>query len=195
MTRLLALAAATAVAALVPAPALAQDEGGDRVNTVIVYGDDECPQSTENEIVVCARMAESERYRIPEALRESNDPANEPWVNRVLAYETVGQFGALSCSPVGSGGELGCTAKMIEAAYKERATSSDVRAGELIAAAREERLSTIDAEAAATQARVEELERQYMERLEAEEAGEVAPRQTDPNVPVVVDPADIRPAP
>jgi hypothetical protein len=162
---------------------------------VIVYGDDECPQSTENEIVVCARMAESERYRIPEALRESNDPANEPWVNRVLAYETVGQFGALSCSPVGSGGELGCTAKMIEAAYKERATSSDVRAGELIAAAREERLSTIDAEAAATQARVEELERQYMERLEAEEAGEVAPRQTDPSVPVVVDPADIRPAP
>jgi len=195
MTRLLALAAATAVAALVPAPALAQDEGGDRVNTVIVYGDDECPQSTENEIVVCARMAESERYRIPEALRQSNDPANEPWVNRVLAYETVGQFGALSCSPVGSGGELGCTAKMIEAAYKERATSSDVRAGELIAAAREERLSTIDAEAAATQARVEELERQYMERLEAEEAGEVAPRQTDPSVPVVVDPADIRPAP
>lgn len=84
---------------------------------------------------------------------------------------------------------------MIEAAYQERATSSDVRAGELIAEAREERLETLDAEAAATQARVEELERQYLERARAEEAGEVAPRQTDPNVPVVVNPADIAPAP
>jgi len=195
MTRLLALAAATAAVALAPAPAVAQDAAGDRVNTVIVYGDDECPQSTSDEIVVCARMEESERFRIPEALRQSSDPENEPWASKVRAYETVGQFGALSCSPVGSGGELGCTAKMIEAAYQERATGSDVRAGELIAAAREERLSTLDAEAAATQARVEELERQYMERVEAEEAGEVAPRNTDPSVPVVVDPSDIRPAP
>ncbi len=195
MTRLFALASAVAAVAAVPAPAAAQSEAGDKVNTVIVYGDDECPQSTADEIVVCARMDESERFRIPEALRQSSDPENEPWASRVRAYETVGQFGALSCSPVGSGGELGCTAQMIEAAYQERATSSDVRAGELIAAAREERLSTIDAEAAATQARVEELERQYLERARAEEAGEVEPRQVDPNVPVVVDPVDIVPAP
>lgn len=192
MTRLLAFAAATA-AALASLPATAQEEAGDRVNTIIVYGDDECPQSAENEIVVCARMDESERYRIPEALRQSSSPENEPWANKVRAYETVGNFGALSCSPVGSGGELGCTAKMIEAAYQERRTGSDVRAGELIAAQRAERLETIDAEAAATQARVEELERQYMARVEAEEAGTAAPRQTDPNVPVVVDPAQIAP--
>lgn len=195
MTRLLALASAVAVAAWLPAPAAAQSEAGDKVNTVIVYGDDQCPQSSSDEIVVCARMDESERFRIPERLRQSSDPANEPWANRVRAYETVGNFGALSCSPVGSGGELGCTAKMIENAYRERATSSDVRAGELIAAAREERLETLDAEAAATQARVEELERQYLERARAEEAGEVEPRQADPNVPVVVDPADIVPSP
>ena len=195
MKRLLVLAAATAAAALAPVPATAQDEAGDKVNTVIVYGDDECPPSTGDEIVVCARMRENERYRIPEALRQSSDPANEPWANRVQAYETVGNFGALSCSPAGSGGELGCTAKMIEAAYREREQGSDVRAGELIAAAREERLSSVDAEAAATQARVEELERQYMARVEAEEAGKVAPRQTDPNVPVVVEPADITPKP
>jgi len=195
MTRLLAFATATAVFASGSAPASAQQEAGDKVNTVIVYGDDECPQSTDNEIVVCARMEENERYRIPEALRQSNDPANEPWANKVRAYETVGSFGALSCSPVGSGGELGCTAKMIEAAYQERRSSSDVRAGELIAAQRAERLETIDAEAADTQARVEELERQYLERARAEEAGEVAPRHTDPNVPVVVEPSDISPAP
>ena len=197
MTRLFAFAAATAAvtAALVSVPAAAQDDAGDTVNTVIVYGDDECPKSAGGEIVVCARLEENERYRIPEALRQSNSPENEPWAAKVRAYETVGDFGALSCSPAGGGGVLGCTAKMIEAAYQERATSSDVRAGELIAAARGERLETIDAEAAATQARVEELERQYMERVRAEEAGEVAPRTSDPNVPVVVNPSDIRPAP
>ena len=197
MTRLLAFAAATAATAavFVSAPVAAQTEAGDKVNTVIVYGDDECPESAGNEIVVCARMDENERYRIPEALRQSSSPENEPWANKVRAYETVGSFGALSCSPVGSGGELGCTAKMIEAAYEERRTGSDVRAGELIAAQRAERLETIDAEAAATQARVEELERQYMARVEAEEAGTAPPRQTDPNVPVVVQPSDIAPPP
>jgi hypothetical protein len=193
MTRLFAFAITTATLAFATAPASAQQEAGDRVNTVIVYGDDECPQSSDTEIVVCARLEENERYRIPEALRQSNNPANEPWASKVRAYETVGNFGALSCSPVGSGGELGCTAKMIEAAYQERATSSDVRAGELIAAQRAERLETIDAEAADTQSRVEALERQYLERARAEEAGEVEPRQVDPNVPVVVDPSDIAP--
>jgi hypothetical protein len=34
-----------------------------------------------------------------------------------------------------------------------------------------------------------------MERVRAEDAGEVAPRTNDPNVPVVVNPSDIRPAP
>jgi hypothetical protein len=192
MTRLLAFAAATA-AAFAAVPAAAQEDAGDRVNTVIVYGDDECPQSTDDEIVVCARMDENERYRIPKALRQSSSPENEPWANKVRAYETVGNFGALSCSPVGSGGELGCTAKMIEAAFEERRTSSDVRAGELISAARTERLETIDAEAAATQARVEELERQYMARVQAEEAGTAAPRPADPSVPVVVEPSQIAP--
>jgi hypothetical protein len=195
MKRLLVLATAVAAVAWLPAPAAAQTQAGDRVNTVIVYGDDECPQSSDAEIVVCARLDEGERFRIPEKLRQSSDPENEPWASRVRAYETVGSFGALSCSPAGSGGELGCTAKMIEAAYKERETSSDVRAGELISEARAERLETVDAEAAATQARVEELERQYLERARAEEAGEVAPRQTDPNVPVVVNPSDITPPP
>ena len=54
---------------------------------------------------------------------------------------------------------------------------------------------TIDAEAADTQARVEELERQYMERVRAEEAGEVAPRAADPNTPVLVNPSDVTPRP
>lgn len=188
MKRLALLAVAASAIGFAPAPAIAQDAAGDKVNTVIVYGEDECPPSTGDEIVVCARMDEGDRFRIPQALRQSDNPANESWVNRVKSFETVGNFGPLSCSPVGAGGELGCTAEMIAAAYEERRTGPGIRAGELIAAAREERLAGIDAEAAATQARVEELERQYMERLDSGEAQPV-PSTT----PVVVDPADVRP--
>lgn len=192
MNRLLPLAASGALLALLPSGASAQDDAGDRVNTVIVYGDDECQQSSSDELVICVRMDEAERYRIPEALRQSESPANESWSNRVQAFEAVGDFGPLSCSPVGAGGELGCLAKIIEAAYAERRGGPSVRAAELIAQAREERLSTIDAEAAETQARVEELERQYMERVQREDAGEVAPPSAPSDAPVVVDPSDIR---
>jgi len=196
MKRLLPLAAAVASIGFLPAPAAAQDEAGDRVNSVIIYGDDECPPSTNGEIVVCARMDESERFRIPEALRESNDPENTSWMNRVKSFETVGEFGPLSCSPVGGGGDLGCTAKMIEAAYEERRQGSDVRFSQLIAEARDERLATIDAEAADTQARVEQLEREYMDRLERERAGEgtPAPEASAPaSPPRVVDPLAVPP--
>ena len=192
---LLALAAAPGALALMSAPAAAQEDGGDRVNTLIVYGDDECPKSEGNEIVVCARMDESERYRIPERLRQSDDPANNAWSNRVQAFEAVGDFGPLSCSPVGAGGELGCTAEMIEAAFAERAQSSNVRFSQLIAQEREERLSTIDAEAAETQARVEELERQYDERIRRAQEGEEDESIDPSSPPALVDPSRIPPAP
>ena len=187
MTRLLPPslfgAAAVAALALLQAPAAAQDAPGDRVTVLDVFGDDPCPQSSGEEIVVCRRMDEEERYRIPERLRESSDPENVAWANKVRAFESVGDFGPLSCTPIGAGGELGCTAKMIEAAYAEKRNSSDVRAAELIAEARAERLATIDAEAAATQARVEEIERQYMERLERERATEGAAEEALPASP------------
>ena len=185
---------AAGLAAISAAPAAAQNEAGDRVNTVIIYGDDECPQSTPDTITVCARMDESERYRIPERLRQSGDPANQSWTERVKSFEAVGDFGPLSCSPVGAGGELGCTAEFIEAAYAEREQGSEVRFGQLIEQAREERLSGIDAEAAATQARVEELERAYMERMRREQEGEPA-AELDSSAPPteIADPARLPP--
>ena len=192
MKRLLPLLAATAAFAAWAAPAAAQEQPGDTVSVVDVFGEDPCPESTGDAIVVCRRMDEDERYRIPEPLRGSNSPANESWASRVRSYEAVGDFGPLSCSPVGAGGELGCTAQLIEAAYEEKRTGPGVRAAELIAQARGERLATIDAEAAATQARVEELERQYMERVAREQAGEVAPAPAPSGAAVVVDPSDIR---
>jgi hypothetical protein len=186
MKRLLPLALASAAFALAPAPAAAQDQAGDKVTTVMVFGDDECRQSTAGELTICVRMDEQERYRIPEALRQSSDPANESWANKVQAYEAVGDFGPLSCSPIGAGGELGCTAKFIEQAYAERRSGPGVRAGELIAAARTERLAGIDEEAAATQARVEDLERQYLERVRQEDEGEAEPPAPASSTPVVV---------
>lgn len=176
MSRILPLFAAFTTAALV-APLGAQetvDTGDDSYNMVIVYGDDACPQSTAEQIVVCARKAENERYRIPERLRFSESPQNVSWSERVERLEMVGSFGALSCSPTGAGGFTGCTQEMINAAYADKAAGSDVRFGQLVAEARAERLSTIDEDAAAEQARVEMIEREYMERLERERASEPA---------------------
>ena len=176
MIRISALAVAVPLALLLPVAAQAQDDGGDRVNQVIIFGQDECPVSEGDTITVCARLDESERYRIPPRLRLSNSPDNEAWAQRAQSLETIGRFGPMSCTPAGAGGELGCTAAMIEAAYAEKAAGSDVRFSQLIEQERSERLSEIDGEAAATQARVEELERAFMDRLEAErDAGDDAP--------------------
>lgn len=177
MKRIIAAAmfAATPVlfAGLGAAPVAAQDAGGDKVNMVIIYGNDECPVSTDDVINVCARKSEGERYRIPENLRASDDPANTAWAKRAESFEMVGAFGALSCSPTGAGGFTGCTQAMIDAAYGEKDEASGIRFAQLIAAARAERLSTIDEEAAETQARVEVLEKAYMDKLERERDGSV----------------------
>lgn len=174
MTRALAVSLLAAAAALaVPAPAMAQDtvdDGGETYNQVIVYGDDPCPQSSDAEITVCARMDEGERFRIPAILRDSDSPQNTAWAEKVRSFETVGDFGINSCSPTGPGGSLGCTQDMIAKAYEERATSSSVRFSQLIEEERAKRLATIDAEAAETQARVEQIEREYMERIAREQA-------------------------
>ena len=195
MTRLFALAAISATLGLLTLPASAQDDAGERVNMVNIYGDDACPQSDDDTITVCARYPESERYRIPRNLRESNSPDNESWTQRAQSLETIGKFGPMSCSPAGAGGDLGCTVQMIEAAYRERESGSDVRFSELINEARQERLSEIDGEAAATQERVEELERAYMERLEAERDAPLPDEEDAEARPQVVDPAAVPPPP
>ena len=139
-------------------PVLAQGSG-ETINALIVYGDDPCPVSTGDQITVCARKDESERYRIPEILRDTVSPQNEAWNNRVLAYETVFDSGTLSCSPTGPGGWTGCTQSMIDQAYAEKKTDASVRFAQLIEEERARRLATIDAEAAETQAAVEAEEK------------------------------------
>lgn len=163
---------AAAALAVLAAPLAAQEAGGDKVRMVIVYGDDAAPAPQGDEIVVVARMPEAERFRIPENLRYSDNPANQAWINRVEKLEFVGNFGTLSCSATGVGGSTGCTQEMIRNAYADKDASPSVRFGELIAAARAERLSTLDATAAEEQARVEAIEKEYMQRLEKQRAAE-----------------------
>lgn len=166
------LPAALAFAA--PAAAQGVDE---KINQLIIYGDDACPQSSANEITVCARKDESERYRIPENLRESFSPQNDAWTNRVLAYETVGASGTLSCSPVGGGGMTGCVGKLIDTAYAEKKQDPNIRFSQLIAEERARRLASIDQDAAEMQARVEQAEREYEVKQRALQDPEGSPTQ------------------
>lgn len=164
------------------APASAQS-AGEKVNQLIIYGDDACPPSVGDEIIVCARKDEGERFRIPAPLRENFSPANESWNNRVLAYETVGAAGTQSCSPTGAGGWTGCAARLIDAAYAEKKIDPQIRFAELIAAERARRLSTVDTDAAAEQARVEVIEREYDARLHAESEASVPADAVPPPAP------------
>ena len=106
----------------IPAPALAQNG---TISEIIVYGTDPCPRSTDDEVVVCARKPEGERYRIPEKLRTSgNLQQRQPWANRAIAFETYGKTGINSGSPVGAGGFTGCSQQLINQAFKEREEQS-----------------------------------------------------------------------
>lgn len=122
MSRLSSLTLAAALSTLpmvaAPEPALAQKG---RVSEIIVYGTDPCPRSTDDEVVVCARKPESERYRIPERLRSGGSlQSRQAWANRAIAFETYGKTGINSCSPVGPGGHTGCAQQLISQAFKER---------------------------------------------------------------------------
>ena len=100
------------------APALAQST---KVSEIIVYGTDPCPRSTDDEIVVCARKPETERYRIPERLRQGGSlQSRQAWAARAKSFEVVGRTGINSCSAVGPGGWTGCTEQLIGQAFTDR---------------------------------------------------------------------------
>lgn len=129
MTRLAILCAVAFLGASLPASA--QDEGGppERESTLVVYGDDPCPATVdtngEEEIVVCARRPEEERYRIPAPLRQT-EPTEVAWGARVEDLDETNRIGRPnSCSVVGSYGQSGCTQQMIRDWYAERRSRRD----------------------------------------------------------------------
>lgn len=196
MTRLplFALILAGSAAAL---PVAAQDgpTDVDKINQVIVYGDDRCEQSSPDEIVVCNRLPESERYRVPPMLRGNPlDVRNEAWANKVVALERVGRFGTDSCSPTGLGGFTGCTRALVEGARAEKKATDKTDWQAMIADERAKRIAGIDAAADEVEAAVVAEERALAERQKAAEELERQASGQAP-VPTAPDEADAEPLP
>lgn len=162
----LALTAATSSATAQQATVV----DGEKINQVVVYGDDQCPKSAPDEILVCAKLPETERYRVPEMLRgDPLNPRNEAWANKVVALERIGRFGTDSCSPTGLGGFTGCTQALIAGAKAERQAANKTDWQAMIADERAKRLAGIDAAADEVEAAVVAEERALAERQRAAE--------------------------
>ncbi len=117
----LALFASTAFAEEPPLGATGEPEN---LRAVTVFGDDTCPKPDGDEIVVCGRLPESERYRIPKALRKKPRVDSGPgasWGSRVESLEAAQRFSMPnSCTAFGSGGQSGCTSAMLRQWFLER---------------------------------------------------------------------------
>lgn len=84
--------------------------------TVTVYGDDPCPAAqSPDEIVVCARRPEAERFRLrtldaPDGVPVAQERLEQGGVGRTLGTDDVRLAGGTgSCTPVGPGGLTGCS--------------------------------------------------------------------------------------
>jgi hypothetical protein len=116
---LLAFAATGAGALAIPADAQTAPQ---RTREIIVFGNDPCPRSTDDAVVVCGRRPEKDRYRLPENLRPSGPPQlSQSWAARSRALSTVGSTGPGTCSGVGAGGTDGCALREIQQGLAERA--------------------------------------------------------------------------
>lgn len=99
-------------------PVLA-DNTQPRVRSVIVFGTDPCPKATSpDEIIVCARQPDEDRYRIPPALRQGQGVAVSNFTKdrSLLVQQAAGGAGGSigSCSAVGPGGVTGCMQQEVD---------------------------------------------------------------------------------
>ena len=107
-------------------PAAAQDgdrgEVPQRETSLVVYGDDPCPVSDNpDEIVVCARRPEQERYRVPAPLRRGEELREISWGPRAAELEEAQRDTRPDgCSVVGSFGQGGCWQAMLRQWLAER---------------------------------------------------------------------------
>ena len=114
------LAPALAILALAAAGSIVTPVQAQRTERVLtIFGSDPCPSSNGEEIVVCRRMPEAERYRIPEELRRTTGREAETWGDRAASIEYVGKSGVNSCSTSGSGGASGCFRQLARQACEE----------------------------------------------------------------------------
>jgi hypothetical protein len=95
-----------------------------RQRLVTVFGNEACPKPrSADEVVVCARLPESEVYRIPEPLRRAENRQSVLTQNRALLLGdgTGGAGNSIgSCSAIGPAGFTGCDRKQIDAWAQDR---------------------------------------------------------------------------
>ena len=105
-----------------PAGAAAQEPPPQRTEHVVVYGNDSCPKpADEEEIVVCARRPENERFRIPKPLRDREPSGATSWTARSEELDEASRPSRPgSCSVVGTYGQSGCFQQMINQWFRER---------------------------------------------------------------------------
>jgi len=117
MLKKIAIAALFAAPLAWAAPAAAQQTSG----VLLIYGKDKCPTNKDGEeIVVCRRLDESERFRVPKDLRDAEvKPQHESWAVRQQDALTTGAVGTGSCSAVGASGSTGCFVREATAARAE----------------------------------------------------------------------------
>jgi hypothetical protein len=109
LKRIAYLAGAVVLPMLVPGVAHAQNAAQNGV--LIIYGQDKCPTNDNGEeIVVCQRLDEAERFRIPKTLRDQPGAPQktESWAVRSQDALQAGATGTGSCSTVGASGGTGC---------------------------------------------------------------------------------------
>ena len=135
MHRPLLIAALLAAPLALPTASLAQDDSGkapQRVRSVTLNRGQKCPPATSpDEVVVCSTLEEP--FRIPRALRNDGPvpAANQSWANRTAAMDQTGRVaGGLpdTCSPVGTGGQSGCSLQRNQQWAAER--RAEIRANE-----------------------------------------------------------------
>jgi len=111
-------------AAFAQEEAVTEQEGGTRTINLMVYGNDACPEpETPDEIVVCGRLPEKDRYRIPKDLREKkqDDVPATAWTTQMeMLNQDMRYTRPDSCSVVGSYGQSGCFQQRIDQWRAER---------------------------------------------------------------------------
>lgn len=111
---------ALAVVAALSGVGIASATAAPRERLVETFGNDPCPQASNDEIVVCAQRPESERYRIPVALREPASADLVTATDRVHEMMDIGRTGTDSCSAIGPGGFTGCFLKAVRHGRDEK---------------------------------------------------------------------------
>jgi hypothetical protein len=126
MSRFL-LAAALIATSTLALPASAPAQNAAQNGTLVIFGNDRCPTNADgDEIVVCVRRPEGERFRIPQELREAApDRENESWAARAQTVLGANDNGIGSCSTVGPGGQSGCFVRNATAGRAETRARRD----------------------------------------------------------------------